>query len=201
MRQNRCHDWLQRERYCALQRNLWKASARITSHPIKWMGNLQRTSYCFSFVDVTLQVDTLFDVVHSTKNWRSRRCTSHAWHSALIVQRTETVLYHTLPGNFGVWFFGEIHHPGARLGLLASAWRFEMTENGSHLARKWRIRAGIEPNTTIGQLVKMWMPIGCGTTNISDTKRHTHNWLLANLMPTRTHGIENKHFFSFWGRA
>ena len=200
VRQNRCHDRLQRERYCALQRNLWKESARITSHPIKWMGNLQRTSYRFSFVDVTLQVDMLFDVVHSTKNWRSRHCTSHAWRSALIILRTETVLYHTLPRNFGVRFFGEIHHPGACLGLLASAWRFEMTENGSRLTRKWRIRAGIEPNTTIGQLVKTWMPIGCGTTNISDTKRHTHNRLPANLMPTWTHGIENKQFF-FWGRA
>ena len=29
------------------------------------MGNLQGTSYRFSFVDVTLQVDVLFDVVHS----------------------------------------------------------------------------------------------------------------------------------------
>ena len=29
------------------------------------MGNLQRTSYHFSFVDVTLQVDMLFDVIHS----------------------------------------------------------------------------------------------------------------------------------------
>ena len=29
------------------------------------MGNLQRTSYRFSFVDVTFRVDTLFNVVHS----------------------------------------------------------------------------------------------------------------------------------------
>ena len=29
------------------------------------MGNLQRTSYHFSFVDVTLRVDTLFNVAHS----------------------------------------------------------------------------------------------------------------------------------------
>ena len=100
------------------------------------MGNLQRTSYHFSFIDVMLQVDALFNVVHSAKNGRSRRCTSHAWHSVLIVQRTETVLYHTLPGNIGVRFFGEIHHPGARFRLLALAWQFEMTENGSHLARK-----------------------------------------------------------------
>ena len=93
-------------------------------------------------------------------------------------------------------FFGKIHHLGAHFWLLASAWRFEMNENGSCLARKWRIRAGIEPNTMIGQLVKTWTPIGCGTTNISDTKRHTHNWLLVNLMPTRTHGIENNFCFS-----
>ena len=135
------------------------------------MGNLQRTSYCFSFVDVTLHVDMLFDVVHSTKNW-SRRCTSHAWHSALIVQCTETVLYNTLPENFGVRFFGEIYHPGARFRLLASAWRSEMTENGSCLARKWCIRAGIELNATIGQLVKTWTPTGCGATNIWHKKAH-----------------------------
>ena len=165
------------------------------------MGNLQRTSYRFSFVDVTLQVDALFDVVHSAKNWRSRRCTSHAWRSALIVQHTETVLYHTLPQNFGVRFFGEIHHLGARFRLLTSEWRFEMIENGSRLAMKLRIRAGIEPNTTIGQLVKTRMSVGCGATNISDTKRHTHNQLLVNLMPTQTHGIENKQFQFFWARV
>ena len=33
------------------------------------------------------------------------------------------------------------------------------------------IRAGTEPNATIGQLVKTRMPIGCGTTDISDTKK------------------------------
>ena len=148
----------------------------VTTHK-KLMGNLQRTSYRFSFVDVTLQVDALFDIVHSDKSWICRRWTSHAWRSALIVQRTETVLYHTLPWNFGGRFFGKIHHPGARFWLLASAWWFEMIENGSRLARKWRIRAGVEPNTTIGQLVKTWTPIGCGATN---------------MMPTRMHGIENK---------
>ena len=102
------------------------------------MGNLQRTSYRFSFVDVTLQVDVLFDVVHSTMGDRKvpRTEEAHAWRSALIVQHTETVLYNTLPGNFGVQFFGEIHHPGARFQLLTSAWRFEMIENGSRLTRK-----------------------------------------------------------------
>jgi len=64
------------------------------------------------------------------------RCTSHTWHSALIVQHTETVLYNALPGNFGVRFFGEIHHQGARFQLLALAWQFKMIENGSRLARK-----------------------------------------------------------------
>ena len=99
-------------------------------------------------------------------------------------------LFCIIPRNFGVWFFGKIQHPGARLQLLTSAWWFEMI--WSRLARKWHIKVGIEPNATIGQLVKKCMPIGCGTTNISDTKRHTHNRLLANLMPTRTHRIENK---------
>ena len=183
---------------CTTKKFVKSVSTWITSQPIIINGNLQHTSYRFSFVDVTLQVDALFEVVHSAKNWRSRRCTSHAWHSALIVQRTETVLYHTLPGNFGVRFLGEIHHPGAHFQLLASAWRFEMIENRCRLARKWCIRAGIEPNAMIGQLVKTQTPTGCGATNISDTKRHTHDRLLANLMPTRMHG-ENKLFF--WGRA
>ena len=128
------------------------------------MRNLQRTSYRLSFVDVTLQGDALrFDVVHSAmgdtekspKNWRSRRCTSHAWRSAFIVQRTETVLYNTLPGNFGVRFFvcvARFIFWGARFQLLASAWRFEMIENGSRLARKWRIKAGIEPNRLVSWL-------------------------------------------------
>ena len=42
-------------------------------------GNLQHTFYHFSFVDVTLPVDTLFDVIHSAmgdrKVPRSGRCT------------------------------------------------------------------------------------------------------------------------------
>ena len=49
-----------------------------------------------------------------------------------------------------------------------------MIKNLSRLAMKWRIRAGTEPNATTGQLVKTQTPIGCGTTNISDTKKaHT----------------------------
>ena len=68
-------------------------------------------------------------------------------------------------------FLDEIHHPGARFRLLVSAWRFERNENGSCLARKWCIRAGIEPNATIGQLVKMWTPTGCGATNIWHKQR------------------------------
>ena len=161
------------------------------------MGNLQRTSDHFSFVDVTLQADALFDVVHSAKNWRSKHCTSHAWRSALIIQRTQTVLYHTLPGNFGVFFFGEIHHPGACFRILTSAQRLEMIENGSYLARKWCIWVGVEPNATIGQLVKMRMPIGCGTTNISKQKgtRTTGYWRI--WCPHKRMGLKkNKKCFS-----
>ena len=50
-------------------------------------------------------------------------------------------------------------HPEARFSM--SIWN----ENGSRLARKWRIWARIELNATIGQLVKMRTPIGCGMTN------------------------------------
>ena len=65
----------------------WKVShleihpnaVKTASHnPYKLMGNLQHTSYCFSFVDVTLPIDASFDVVHSAmgdrKVSRSRHC-------------------------------------------------------------------------------------------------------------------------------
>ena len=169
---------------CTTKKFVKSVSARIMSQPIKING--KSSAYFLSLFLYWCDASS---------------CTSHAWRSALIVQHTETVLYHTLPGNFGVCFSGEIHHTRARFWLLALAWRFEMTENGSRLTRKWRIRAGIEPNAMIGQLVKTRTLIGCGATNISDTKRHMHNRLLANLMPTQTHGNENKQFLFFWGRA
>ena len=50
-------------------------------------------------------------------------------------------------------FFDEIYHLGARFQLFSSAWRFELIENGSRLARKWRTRGGTEANATTGQLV------------------------------------------------
>ena len=53
----------------------------------------------------------------SPKNWRSTRCTSHAWRSALIVQHTETFLYNTLPGNFGVHFFWRDSSPRSSLSV------------------------------------------------------------------------------------
>ena len=186
---------------CTTKKFVKSISAQITSQPIKING---KSSAYFLLLFLCWCDASSWRVVRrrtfrhvrqkSPKNWRCRRCTSHAWHSALIIQRTETVLYNTLPGNFGVRFFGEIHHPGACFWLLASAWQFEMIQKRSCLTRKWHIKVVIEPNATIGQLVKTRMLTGCGTTNISNTKRHTLNWLLANLMPTRTHGIENKQF-------
>ena len=103
--------WLaaEREILCTTKKLVKSVSAWIMSQPPK---NLQRTSYRFSFIDVTLQVDALFDV-HSTKNWR-RRCTSHAWRSVLIVQHAETVLYHTLP-EFLLLFFWQNSSPGSLL--------------------------------------------------------------------------------------
>ena len=89
---------------CTTKKFVKSVSTWIKSQPIIINGNLQRTSYHFSFVDVTLQVDALFEVVHSAKNWRSRRCTSHAWHSMLIVQCTETCVSYS-SGKIGVRFF------------------------------------------------------------------------------------------------
>ena len=48
------------------------------------------------------------------------------------------------------------------------------------------IRAGTEPNATIGQLVKTWTPTGCGTTNISDTKK-AHTQLVAGKFDAYMH--------------
>ena len=146
------------------------------------MGHLQHTSYRFSFVDVMFQVDALFDVVQSAMGDRKVPDTEEAG-AALHMLGALHWLYNALKlfcitllgnfGGFGVFFLDKIHHPGAHFQLLASAWRFEMIENGSHLTRKWRIRVGIKSNATTGQLVKMWTLIGCGTTDISDTKKGT----------------------------
>ena len=125
------------------------------------MGNLQCTSYRFSFVDVMFRVDALFDVVHSAMGDRRVPRTEEA-STALHMLSTPRWSYNAQK-CFCIMlfleilvcsFFDKIHHPGARFQLLASAWWFEMTENRSHLTREWRIRAGIEPNTMIGQLVK-----------------------------------------------
>ena len=86
----RCLTWLAAEKAMLCTTifffKLWKASplklhpntVKIASHNHK-MGNIQRTSYCFSFVKVMLPVDALFDVVHSamgdSKVPRSRHCT------------------------------------------------------------------------------------------------------------------------------
>ena len=105
---------------CTTKKFVKSISTRIMSQPIKLIGNLQRTSYRFSFVDVTLQVDALFEVVHSAKNWRSRRCTSYAWRTVLIVQRTETVLYHIFPEILVCGFLARF------IGFSLSASRFGM---------------------------------------------------------------------------
>ena len=91
-----------------------------------------------------------------------------------------------------------ISHWGACFQLFVSAWQFEMIENGSHLARKWCIRAGTEPNATIGQLVKTWMPIGCGTTHTTDTKK-AHAQPVAGAFDTYMHARDQNKFFVFWG--
>ena len=72
--------------------NIWLQKC-LTTHK---MGNIQCISCCFSFVDVTLPVNALLNVVHfamgNRKVPRRSRCTSHAGCSALIVQCTKTFL-------------------------------------------------------------------------------------------------------------
>ena len=117
---------------CTTKKFVKSISAQITSQPIKING---KSSAYFLLLFLCWCDASSWRVVRrrtfchgrqkSPKNWRSRRCTSHAWRSALIVQRTETVLHNTLPGNSGVRFFGQIHHPGARFRLLTSAWHLK----------------------------------------------------------------------------
>ena len=52
----------------------------------------------------------------------------------------------TLPGKLGVQLFDNIYHLGAHFQHFTSARQFKITENGSHLARKWCKRTGIELN-------------------------------------------------------
>ena len=108
---------------CAINKFVKSVSAQITSKMASRahkMENLQCTSYRFSFVDVTLPVDVLFDVVHSAmgdrKVPRSRHCTSHAGHSALVVQCTESLHI----------FFLESLVCNLSLGSMLSAFRFSM---------------------------------------------------------------------------
>ena len=130
--------WLAAERamLCSTMKFVKSISTRTTSQPIKINGN---SSAYFPSLFLCWCDASSWRVVRrrtfrhgqqkSPKNWRSRRCISHAWCSAVIVQRTEIVLYNTLPGNFGVRFFGEIYHPGVHFHFsVASAWQFKMIE-------------------------------------------------------------------------
>jgi len=50
---------------------------------------------------------------------------------------------------------------------------------------------GIEPNAMIGQLVKTRTPIGCGTTDISDTKK-AHAQPVAGEFDAHMHAWDRK---------
>ena len=78
MRQNRCHDQLQRERCCTLQRNLWKVFSLelcpklmlCVSWPININGKSSAYFLSLFICDMTFQVDALFDIIHSTMGAR-----------------------------------------------------------------------------------------------------------------------------------
>ena len=108
-------------------------AVKTASHNHK-MGNIQRTSYHFSFVNVMLPVDASFDIVHSAMGDIKVPRSRHALNMLSALHRL--FCRYILPGKFGVQFFDKIYHPGARFLLFASGWPFEMTENGSRLTRK-----------------------------------------------------------------
>ena len=70
----------------------------------------------------------------------------------------------------GVQFLLEIYNLAAQFWPFASAWWFEMTENGS-LARKWRIKSGkVNRMLWLVNGFKTQTAIGCGTANATDAK-------------------------------
>ena len=185
--------WLaaQRAMLCTTKK-YWKVSPlelhpNAVSQPIKINGK--------SFVDVTLRVDVLFDILIlpqvTEKSQELKKQVLHCTCLALWIDRT-------MRRNLSVWYSSQKfwctfsifccwQDSSPRSSLSASCfirW-FEIIENGSCLARKWRIRVGIEPNATIGQLV------GCGTTNISDTKK-AHVQLVASEFDAHTHAWDQK---------
>ena len=82
-------------------------------------------------------------------------CMLGALHWSYNAQKPFYICIHIyiLPENFWLKKKEEIYHLRYRFQLFASAWQFEMIENGSCLARKWHIWVGTELNATIGPLV------------------------------------------------
>ena len=106
---------------------LWKASPlKLCHNPYQLTGNFQRTSYRFSFVEVMLQDDALFDIVHSAMGDKKVPRTKEAC-AALHMLGALHWLYNAqklccitlFPEFFLIFFFGEIHQQGARFQLLA----------------------------------------------------------------------------------
>ena len=117
----------EREILCTTKKFVKSVSAWITSQPIKING--KSSAYFLSLFLYWCDASS---------------CTSHAWRSALIVQHTETVLYHTLPANFGVRFFLRDSSPGSSLSasrfsmVIWNDWKQKSSHQGvTHKSRNW----------------------------------------------------------------
>ena len=139
----------ERATLCTTKKFVESVSAWVTSQPIKING--KSSAYFQSLFLGWCDAPSWRVVERHTFCQELKKQALHFTCLVLCVDRTTHrncfVLYSSQ--KFRCAFFFEIHHPGARFQLLASAWRFEMIENRSRLARKWCIRAGIEPNAMI----------------------------------------------------
>ena len=211
MRQNSCLAWSAAERVmCTIKKFVKSVSAQImskccddgVSQLIKWQ--------IFSVLPIAFP---LF-MCRFQLMCRLTRTFNHGWQKSPKKQVLHLTCWalcadRTLHRNIAlyssqkVWyaFFGQDLSPGS----LLSAFHFGMAiwndwkrksshQEMMHKSGNWTKRY----NLSAGLKRARWLAVAQPT--LQTQKRHTHNWLLACLMPTHTHEIKNlkKKFFGGW---
>ena len=195
MHQNSCPARLAAERVmlCTTKKFVKSISTRIKccedgiSQPIKW-EIFSMLPITFPLLKWRFESTWPHSAMGNRKIPRSRCCTLHAGHSALIKQCTETFLYMYIffLEILMCIFLDKIYYPGDCFQLFAMAWQFEMVENRSgNWTKCYDWSAGLKS--------KHWFALSQPTPQTR--KRHKCNRLLLHLMPTRMHRIKNKPFF------
>ena len=95
---------------------------------------------------------------HTFCHGRQKSPKQQALHFACWVLCVDRTMHRNFSGYYSsqtFWciFLTRFANPGAHFQLFTSAPWFEMTEDRSHLTRKWHVRAGIELNAPTGQPV------------------------------------------------